>query len=35
MLGPTALKSEPAIEQVFVARNPALLDQDAFERKLI
>ena len=34
MLGPTALKSEPVIEQVFVARNPNLGDQDAFERKL-
>jgi glutamate synthase (ferredoxin) len=34
MLGPTARKSEPVIAQVFVARNPALGDQDAFERKL-
>ena len=33
-LGPTALKNEPAIAMVFVARNPALQDQDAFERKL-
>jgi glutamate synthase (ferredoxin) len=33
-LGPTAKASEPAVAQVFVARNPALMDQDAFERKL-
>jgi glutamate synthase (ferredoxin) len=33
-LGPTALKGEPSIEQVFVGRNANLVDQDAFERKL-
>ncbi|HTB33977.1 MAG TPA: glutamate synthase central domain-containing protein, partial [bacterium] len=34
MIGPTALKGEPAMAQAFVAANPALPDQDAFERKL-
>ena len=33
-LGPTAVKSEPNIEQVLVARHKDLADQDAFERKL-
>ncbi|HXB97971.1 MAG TPA: glutamate synthase subunit alpha, partial [bacterium] len=34
MIGPTALKGEPAMAQAFIAANPALPDQDAFERKL-
>src|SRR5665213_1623134 len=29
MVGPTALKNEPGIEQVFIARNRALRDQDS------
>ncbi len=33
-LGPTAKAAEPKVAQVFVAANPALIDQDAFERKL-
>jgi glutamate synthase (ferredoxin) len=34
MLGPTALKSEPALEQVFIARSKELKDQEAFDRRL-
>ena len=33
-LGQTALASEPFMRQLFVARNPALADELAFERKL-
>ena len=34
MIGPTALKAEPAMAQVFIGKAAALADQDAFERKL-
>ncbi len=33
-LGEGALKQEPKMEQIFIARNPALKDDLAFERKL-
>ena len=33
-LGATALRSEPVIRQVFIARDPKLSDDTAFERKL-
>jgi glutamate synthase (ferredoxin) len=33
-LGKTAVAAEPFMAQVFVGRNPALKDDDAFERKL-
>jgi glutamate synthase (NADPH/NADH) large chain len=34
MIGPTALKAEPAMAQLFIARASGLDDQDSFERKL-
>jgi glutamate synthase (ferredoxin) len=34
MIGPTAKRSQPVIKQLFVGRNPALTDDNAFERKL-
>jgi glutamate synthase (ferredoxin) len=34
-LGETAKQSEPFVQQVFVARNPDLADELAFERKLL
>ena len=33
-LGPTARSAEPAFKQVFITRDPALTDDDAFERRL-
>lgn len=33
-LGKAARESEPVVEQIFIARNPALKDTMAFERKL-
>src|SRR5450432_894557 len=34
MLGPTARKSQPIIKQIFIARHPSVIDDEAFERKL-
>src|SRR5436305_814354 len=34
MLGPTARRSQPVIKQLFIARHPSIVDDDAFERKL-
>src|SRR5215831_3720144 len=34
MIGPTAKRSQPVIKQLYVGRNPAIVDDDAFERKL-
>ena len=34
LLGPTARDSMPVVRQVFIARNPELTDDAAFERKL-
>jgi glutamate synthase (ferredoxin) len=34
LLGYTALRSEPVVRQVFIARDPKLTDDMAFERKL-
>jgi glutamate synthase (ferredoxin) len=34
-LGETAKQSEPFVQQVFIAKNPALADDLAFERKLL
>ncbi len=34
LLGPTARAAQPAFEQIFIGRNPALQDALAFERKL-
>src|SRR6478752_745803 len=34
MIGPTAKRSQPVIKQLFVGRNAAITDDDAFERKL-
>jgi glutamate synthase (ferredoxin) len=34
-LGATAKQSEPFVQQVFIAKNPALADELAFERKLL
>lgn len=33
-IGPTAKSSEPAFQQLFIAKNDSLTDLDAFERKL-
>ena len=33
-IGPTAKSSEPAFQQIFIGKNAALEDLDAFERKL-
>ena len=33
-LGYVALEVEPVIRQIFIARNPNIIDEDAFERKL-
>jgi glutamate synthase (NADPH/NADH) large chain len=35
VIGPAVLASMPVIRQAIVARNPAIRDQDAFERKLL
>jgi glutamate synthase (ferredoxin) len=34
MIGPTARRSKPVIKQLFIARDPAITDDDTFERKL-
>jgi glutamate synthase (NADPH/NADH) large chain len=34
MVGPSALRTEPVMEQLFIGANPNLQDQDAFERQL-
>ena len=34
MLGPTAVRSQPVIRQLFVGRGPSIETDDAFERKL-
>jgi glutamate synthase (ferredoxin) len=34
MLGPTAVKSQPVIRQLFIGRGPSIETDDAFERKL-
>ena len=34
MIGPTASSAEPGFRQIFIGRSEALIDADAFERKL-